>query len=42
MGHRQKIYTTPRRIMEMNGLETETVSRGDHLIIMKEVEKVEV
>lgn len=38
----RKYYTTPRRIMEMNGLETETVSRGDHLIIMKEVEKVEV
>ena len=28
----RKYYTTPRRIMEMNGLETETVSRGDHLI----------
>ena len=38
----RKYYTTPRRIMEMNELETETVSRGDHLIIMKEVEKVEV
>ncbi len=38
----RKYYTTPKRIMEMNGLETEHISRGDHLIIMKEVERVEV
>lgn len=36
----RKYYTTPRRIMEMNHLETETISRGQHLILMKEVERV--
>ena len=33
-------YTTPKRIMEMNSLETEEIQRGDHLIIMKELERV--
>ena len=36
----RKYYTTPRRIMEMNHLETETISGGQHLILMKEVERV--
>ena len=33
-------YTTPGRIMEMNHLETEEIRRGDHLIIMKELERI--
>ena len=33
-------YTTPRRIMEMNHLESEEIRRGDHLIIMKELGEV--
>lgn len=33
-------YTTPQRIREMNQLETEEIHRGDHLIIMKELERV--
>lgn len=33
-------YTTPQRIREMNHLETEEIHRGDHLIIMKELERV--
>ena len=36
----RKYYTTPQRIMEMNGLESEEISGGEHLIIMKEVERV--
>lgn len=33
-------YTTPKRIMEMNHLEAEEIHKGDHLIIMKELERV--
>lgn len=33
-------YTTPQRIMEMNHLETEEIQQGDHLIIMKELERM--
>ena len=36
----RKYYTTPQRIMQMNGLESEEISGGEHLIIMKEVERV--
>ncbi|MDD2956997.1 MAG: DUF3794 domain-containing protein [Lachnospiraceae bacterium] len=33
----RKYYTTPKRIMNMNGLDSEKIHRGDHLIIMKEL-----
>ena len=33
-------YTTPKKIMNMNQMESEEIRRGDHLIIMKELERV--
>ncbi|MDD2960433.1 MAG: DUF3794 domain-containing protein [Lachnospiraceae bacterium] len=37
----RKYYTTPKRIMSMNGLDSPQIRKGDHLIIMKELERVD-
>lgn len=40
MGHCPDLLHHTEKIMNMNQMESEEIRRGDHLIIMKELERV--